>query len=116
MRMMLIAFASVVLIASIALADDPPVPAFATAPVSEELLRQLDNEQLRLLRRAIRGCPSAGKAIRSERDPCVTMGTDRAVADSGNADLVAFHNALRQSDRYDETRTSAAWHRWVPAN
>jgi hypothetical protein len=96
--------------------EPPPPPTFA-GPVTEDFLRQLDNDQLRLLRRAIRGCPSAsagvGKAIRPERDPCVIASTDKAVADTGNPDLQAFHSALPETERYDENRSSTVWRVWL---
>jgi hypothetical protein len=95
----------------------PPPPHFERGPVTEDFLRQLDNDQLRLLRRAIQGCPSASvglsKAVRTERDPCVIASTDRAVADSDNPDLQAFHSSLPDSDRYDENRSSTVWRAWL---
>lgn len=114
MRVLLLAFAAIVSLMGVAFADDPAPPTFSANPVTEEFLRNLDSEQLRMLRLAIKGCPSAGKAMRSERDPCVRTSTDRAVAASGNADLVAFHNGMRETDRYDENRTWAAWHGFLP--
>ena len=101
------------ILASSAMAGDPPV--LSRHAPTEDYLRQLDNAQLKLLRRAIQGCPSSttGRAvIRPERNPCVTSSTDKAVADSGDEDLLSFHEALRVTDRYDENRTSAAWIIW----
>ena len=92
-------------------------PSFSQPP-TEEYLRQLDSMQLRFVRRAVQGCPSIGgrTVIRPERNPCVTSATDKAVADTGDEDLQAFHDGLRPSDRYDETRTSAAWMIWRVKN
>lgn len=112
MRTFLLATVAVLAVALPAIAETGPR---FSQPPTEEYLRQLDNDQLRLLRRSIQGCPSVttGRAvIKPERDPCVTSTTDKAVFDSGNADLLAFHEGLRRSDRYDEHRTSAAWMNW----
>lgn len=103
---------------SIALPAAAGTPSFSQPP-TEDYLRQLDNDQLRIVRRAIQGCPSSttGRAvIVPERNPCVTSSTDKAVADSGNEDLQSFHEGLRPSDRYDENRTAAAWMNWRVKN
>ena len=116
MRTFFLAAVAVLSIAFPAAADTPP--SFSRPP-TEDYLRQLDNEQLRIVRRAVQGCPSVntGRAVmKPERNPCVTSATDSAVADSGNADLLAFHEALRAGDRYDENRTSAAWMNWRVKN
>ncbi len=113
MRHYILASVAALGVAFPALAGDPPV--LSRHAPTEDYLRQLDNAQLKLLRRAIQGCPSSttGRAvIRPERNPCVTSSTDKAVADSGDEDLLSFHEALRVSDRYDENRTSAAWIIW----
>lgn len=94
------------------------LPSFSQRP-TDDYLRQLDNEQLRIVRRAVQGCPSVntGRAVmKPERNPCVTSSTDKAVADTGNEDLQAFHDGLRPGDRYDEHRTSAAWMNWRVKN
>ncbi len=104
-------------VASAAVADQIPRPEFDRV-MTEQSLRELDNDQLRLLRRAIRGCAgSAGSvAIRAKRSPCVIASTDRAVEDSGSDDLESFHFALPQSQRYDENRSSTVWRAWLTAN
>jgi hypothetical protein len=113
---MLASTAAVALITT-ALAQTPPAaPAFSRAP-DEKFLSDLDSQQLRIVRQASRGCPQInvgpGKAIRQERDPCVTSTTDKAVADSGNPDLQAFHAALPEQDRYDEHRPTTVWQAWL---
>ncbi len=116
MRTFILASVAVLSIALPAAADTSP--SFSQPP-TEDYLRQLDNAQLRMVRRAVQGCPSitTGRAvIRPERDPCVTSSTDKAVADSDNEDLQAFHDGLRPSDRYDEHRTSGAWMNWRVKN
>lgn len=95
-------------------ATEPPI---LTKPLTEENLRALNDTQLRLLRRTIQGCKAmrtpATKAIRDERDPCVIAGTDKAVADEKDPDLKAFHEALPDTDRYDENRSTTVWMAWV---
>jgi len=118
MRAIILASAAALSLAFAAAAETSP--SFSQRP-TEDYLRQLDNEQLRIVRRAVQGCPSVntGRAVmKSERDPCVRSATDKAVADSGNEDLQAFHDGLRDSDsdRYDENRTSAAWMNWLVGN
>lgn len=116
MRTFVLSSLAVLAIALPAIAESGP--AFSRPP-TEEYLRKLDTEQLRMVRRAMQQCPStvAGRTIvRPERDPCVTQSTDRAVAESGDEDLMAFHEGLRPTDRYDENRTSAAWMVWRTKN
>lgn len=114
MRTLLLASIAVLAFAHLAHAQGGP-PSFTQTPVTEEFLRQLDNEQLRLLRLALRGCAKPG-ALRADGDPCVTLRTDEAVTQSGNPDLEAFHKALPASDRYDETRSSTIWRAWLKGN
>jgi hypothetical protein len=116
MRLLLVATAAALAIAAPAIAQQPLAPPTFSAPPTEEFLRQLDTEQLRIVRRAVRGCPSnnlGAKSIKSERDPCVIASSDRAVADSGDPDLQAFHRALPDSERYDENRASTVWLGWA---
>lgn len=113
MRRLILSMFALVSLIHVALADG--APAFSQ-PMSESSLRQLDNEQLRIVRRAIQTCPTvaAGRnIIRPERNPCVTASTEKAIADTQDADLQAFHKALRQSERYDENRTAASWMAWL---
>jgi hypothetical protein len=116
MRIFMLATAAAVVLATTAIAQTAPAPTFSRAP-DEKFLSDLDSQQLRIVRQASRGCPSmaigAGKSTRKERDPCVTSSTDKAVADSGNPDLQAFHEALRPSDRYDEHRPTTVWQAWL---
>lgn len=116
MRTFILASAAMLTLSGAALADSYPPPSLSKA-ASEDYLRELDSEQLRLLRLATRSCPNVsmqvGKSISRERDPCVIAATDKAVLDTGDPDLEAFHSALPQSERYDENRTSTAWRIWV---
>jgi hypothetical protein len=116
MRMLMLAATATLMLATPAIAQQPLAPPTFSAPPTEEFLRQLDSDQLRIVRRAVRGCPSnnlAAKSIKSERDPCVIASADKAVADSGNPDLQAFHRALPDSERYDENRASTVWLGWA---
>lgn len=116
MRTLILASTAVLTLSGAAIANNFPPPNLSK-PAEEAYLRELDNEQLRLLRLASRSCPNVstqiGKAISRERDPCVIAATDKAVLDTGDPDLEAFHAALPQSERYDENRTSTAWRIWV---
>lgn len=117
MRVLLLTSLSIGVFAAAAVADQLPRPAF-DQNMTEQSLRELDNDQLRLLRRAIRGCAASagGVAIRAKRSPCVIASTDRAVEDSRSDDLESFHFALPESQRYDENRTSTVWRAWLTAN
>jgi hypothetical protein len=92
-------------------------PAFAQPygrdplPRSERALQRLNNEQLRILRRASHICTQSAAAvpIRAERNPCVIMSTDKAIEDSEDPGLIAFHYALPDNERYDEYRTDTTW-------
>ena len=108
-------FACVLMATNGALADDKrsAMPSFTTPTVTEEFLRDLNHDQLRLLRRATKNCRSIGRAMRAERNPCVTTATDKAVADKGDPDLLAFHRALPVTERYDENRSSNVWRVWL---
>ena len=114
MRLLLFSFATaaILALAPFVHAQVGALPAFTQTPVTEDYLRQLNNDQLRILRRALRGCPRIAR-MRAERDPCVTSTTDRAIAESGNQDLLTFHNALPTTDRYDETRSTVVWRAWL---
>ena len=77
----------------------------------ESSLQRLNAEQLRIVRRASRLCAQQQLpvAIKAERNPCVIASTDKAIADSDDPALEAFHAALPNSDRYDEYRSDTAW-------
>ena len=116
MRMLMLATAAALVLTGPAVAQPPLAPPTFSAPPTEQFLRELDSQQLRIVRRAVRGCPSNNlgvKSIKSERDPCVISSSDKAVADSGDPDLQAFHRTLPDSERYDEQRSSTVWLRWA---
>lgn len=92
----------------------------ADLPRDEVSLRELNSQQLRIVRRASRLCASSPVAvIRPKRNPCVFLLADKAVADSGNPALVAFHWVLPAYERYDEYRMDTDWRAFlveIPAN
>jgi len=116
MRMLVLATVTAIAMAVPAVAEQPAgSPTFSAAP-TEQFLRDLDNQQLRMVRNASRGCPTnnfGANSIKRERYPCVISSTDRAVAASNNPDLQAFHQALPPSARYDEQRPSTVWLGWA---
>ena len=80
-------------------------------PHNERALQRLNNEQLRIVRRSIQICAQPGLSfpIRAERNPCVISNTDKAISDSDDPALQAFHDALPEKDRYDENRDDTVW-------
>jgi hypothetical protein len=112
MRTPLLAFIAGLCLAPLARADQ--LPAFSQAP-TEAFLRQLDTQQLEILRVALRSCGLVG-ARRVDRNPCVIMRTDEGITQAGNPDLAAFHRRLVPKDRYDETRSSVVWLNWAKPN
>jgi len=84
-----IMIAAAVLIAAPAVAADygrDPLPR------DESALQQLNQEQLRIVRRSSRLCAQQQLPVRikDERNPCVISSTDKAIADSGDPALQAF--------------------------
>ena len=106
---------SIVCLALPAFAAPMRSPIFDTGPATEARLRELDNAQLRLLRRAVRSCvpPSSVHPINPERDPCVIASADNAVESSGDSDLKTFHRSLPMNARYDENRSTIVWRAWL---
>ncbi len=105
-------------------ASAPPAAETHTAPDAVTLtherdaLRALNAEHLRIVRRAANLCagPSTSSAgrINSLADfACVMSLTDKAVAESGNSQLQAYHAALPQPARYDQDRSATYWMRMV---
>jgi len=96
-------------------------PTFAQAagrdplPRDEKSLRELNAEQLRIVRRSSRLCAqtTGHLPIKAERNPCVITSTDNAIADSDNPALQAFHAALPANERYDEYRTDTIWRSYL---
>ena len=80
-------------------------------------LRELDSQQLRIVRRAGAQCWHSGeggfrsRGVRSRA--CVISGTESAIRSSDNPSLMAFHQALPFFARYDEYRSAYYWQRLV---
>ncbi len=83
-------------------------------------LRDLDAQQMRIVRRAGAMCWHSGdggfrsRGVRSRA--CVISTTEGAVRGSDNPALAAFHQALPFNARYDEYRPAYYWQRLVAAN
>ena len=83
----------------------------------EASLRELDNRQLRIVRRAGAQCWHSGeggfrsRGVRSRA--CIISATEGAVRSSDNPALMAFHQALPFNARYDENRPAYYWQRLV---
>ena len=113
MRAILLAALVSVAFSGAAMADIP-APDYGALPRDEASLRDLDNQQLRIVRRAGAQCWHSGEGgFRSNRSPqarvCIIGLADRAIADSGNAELQAYHQALPMNARYDEYRGAYYW-------
>jgi hypothetical protein len=89
-------------------------------PRDEVSLRELDSQQLRIVRRAGAQCWHSGEGGFSSRGvrsrACVISGTDGAIRTSDNPALMAFHQALPFNARYDEYRPAYYWQRLVAKN
>ena len=79
-------------------------------PRDEQSLQRLNTEQLRIVRRALHECDQriGHVAINPKRNPCVIIAADKAVADTEDPELQAFHAVLHDNERYDEYRSDAA--------
>ena len=87
-------------------------------PRDEASLRDLDNQQLRIVRRAGAMCFHSGEGgFRANTSvtgrACIMSLADHAVADSQNPALQGFHQALPLYARYDENRPGYYWQRLV---
>src|SRR5262245_55935420 len=103
----MISVAAMVLFAAAAFAQSGRDP----LPHNESALQQLNVEQLRVVRRASRLCAQTAPSvpIKAERNPCVIASADKAIMDSDDPALQAFHWALPDNERYDEYRTDTVW-------
>jgi hypothetical protein len=80
-------------------------------------LRQLDAEQLRIVRRASAQCWHAGQGGFGARGPvsraCIMNATEAALAARKDEILKAYSDALPMNVRYDRNRPSLYWQRLV---
>lgn len=86
-------------------------------PRDEASLRQLDNHQLRIVRRAGAQCWHVGQGGFGSKSAvsraCVMNGTEAMLASKKDPVLRAFSDALPMHVRYDENRASYYWQRWI---
>lgn len=86
-------------------------------PRDEASLRDLDSQQLRIVRRAGAQCwhsNEGGFRTRSVTSRACIMGlADNAVRNSDNEALIAYHQALPLNVRYNEYRPATYWQRFV---
>lgn len=110
--MRVLAFAALVssVLLTPAMADEPRAYDAAALPRDEQSLRDLDNEQLRIVRRAGAQCAHSGEGNfggyrNSPRGRACIIGlVEAAVKSSESAALIAYHNWLPFPARYDEQR------------
>lgn len=76
-------------------------------PTDEAALTELDTEQLRAVRTAVRHCSDLYRSSH-QGSPCVFIDVDRVMRQSEDAALRAYHFALPRSMRYDEGRNQGA--------
>ena len=72
-------------------------------PAEREALIQLDRQQVRVLRNAVRHCNDLARSDHRQT-ACVFLDADRVMRQSDNAALRAYHFALPRGMRYDEGR------------
>jgi len=86
-------------------------------PRDEASLRTLDNQQLRIVRRAGAQCWHSGEGGFRSRGAasraCIIGLTENAIRSSESEPLQAYHNALPFNARYNENRPSYYWQRLV---
>ena len=75
-------------------------------PHTKAAIMALNEKQISILHRAQRYCIISRNEHRS-RNFCVAMNTDTDIRLSGDKALIAFHWALRPSERYDDRRSWA---------
>lgn len=105
-----------VLVADIAFAESRrsgQTPVFNTPVITRDFLRELDWKQRGFVRRATEMCRIVGWPMRAELDFCVVVTSDKAIEDTQSMNLIAFHNALPATARYDLQRGWSAWYPWV---
>jgi hypothetical protein len=115
-----ILLAAVLAVALVGSASADPLPAAyqpGAFPRDETSLRDLDSQQLRIVRRAGAQCwHSLEGGFRSRSATaraCVISLTENAVRNSENEPLQAYHNALPFTARYNEYRPAHYWQRFV---
>jgi hypothetical protein len=86
-------------------------------PRDAESLRNLDFDQLRILRRAASQCWHSGQGGFMSRGPqsrgCIISLAEQAVNSADNPALRAYHDALPMNMRYNEARPALYWQRFL---
>jgi hypothetical protein len=91
-------------------------PQASALPHTEGDLRHIDNVHVSIIRRASRQCDLEGMSVTPGNEfelPCLTVAVDRAVADSGDSALQAYHDALPRRERYDPRRSDNVWREMI---
>src|SRR5690606_15101752 len=76
-------------------------------PADKAALQELDKEQTRALRASVRHCNDLARS-NHQQTACVFLDADRAMRQTEDPALRAYHFALPRSMRYDEARNSGA--------
>lgn len=82
-------------------------PDWSALPADSVALEELDQQQLRALRRSVRACNDLARSDHSGV-PCVFLDLDRAMRQQEDAALRAYHFALPRAYRYDDARNPGA--------
>lgn len=85
----------------------------ANLPHSKEALRELNSEQIRIVRRAANLCAGAAASTGLKDQACVISMVDDTVAKSDDPELIAFHYAIPTNQRYDRLRSNIYWQNLV---
>ena len=117
-----ILFAAVVAVGSVAGAAGALALDLSVLPRDEASLRALDNQQLRIVRRAGAQCAHFGEAPFSgayhagaRARGCIIGNTEQAIRSSDDRVLQTYHDWLPYGVRYDENRPGYYWQRLVAA-
>jgi len=117
MRTILSAALIVAALAGSAVAATPAAYQPGAFPRDEASLRDLDSQQLRIVRRAGAQCWHSNEGGFRSRNAtsraCIIGLADNAVRTSENEALIAYHNALPLNVRYNEYRPGLYWQRFV---
>ncbi len=91
-------------------------PDVRNIPLDDAGLRTLDQQHLRLARKAGTVCVhlAPGGVVRNGSAPipldgCMISQLDHLVAEKNNLALSAYHQAIRPGERYDQNRSSLYW-------
>ena len=80
---------------------------WAALPTDKAKLEELDTTQLRMLRTSVRYCEDFARSDH-RNTACVFLDLDRAVRQSDDPALKAYHFGMSRMDRYSEARNRGA--------